>query len=368
MDSKTYKVNNSEIKLKFGNLFTSNADVLVISGSIGLPMIGGLPENARTIAGESVLADAAKHPDAKLGDVIVTGAGLLPNKYLFQAITVTDYKEVLPHLTADQDFKADIIEYIIGHAISKSLRLLAAMDLKSIAMPCLGLGMANMPMDAVAKITAKNICNFLKRTNKKYSIEIYMLDTYDVYSRFNYLPFFEWMAAYSHATKKDIERETEENEDKDWNSDDIEIKDLTDDKAHKHKIFISYSRLDSEKARSICGLLNELNIPYWIDINGVYSGANFKEKIVSAISSSELVLFLSSKDSNASPNVAKEIAYADRYGKIIIPVRLDASPMNPAIEYDLSAIDYVDLFTFDEKNVKKLKNAILGQLAMNNAL
>lgn len=367
MESRTYSINNSVVRIIFGDLLDSRADVIVISGSVGIPMLGGLPQYTRQKAGESVLVDAAKHPEARLGDVVVTGAGNLPNKYLFHAVTVTDYVKVLPHLSSDDN--PQVYEYIVGHAISKSLRLLAAMELNSIAFPCLGLGMANMPLDAVAKISAKNICKFLKRTNRSISVEIYIRDTYDVYNRFDYLPFFEWFATYAHASEKDLEKELQRSEDTEERSfDDVIINDITASDSPRHKVFVSYSRKDSEKARGICGLLNEMKVPYWIDINGVFSGANFKEEIVNAISASELVLFLSSKDSNMSSNVAKEISIADKCEKVIIPVRLDSSPMNPKIEYDLAGIDFVDLFTFDDKNVRKLKNAILGQLAMNNSI
>lgn len=112
-------------------------------------------------------------------------------------------------------------------------------------------------------------------------------------------------------------------------------------------------------------MLNKLGVSYWIDIDGIYSGANFKEIIVKAIEAAEIVLFLSSKDSNQSPNVAKEIAVADKYGKVIIPAHLDDSPLNPQIDYDLAGIDFVDLSTFDENHLGKLRNAILGHLAMN---
>jgi hypothetical protein len=41
--------------------------------------------------------------------------------------------------------------------------------------------------------------------------------------------------------------------------------------------------------------------------------------------------------------------------------------MNPKMDYDLAGIDFVELYTFDEKNLSKLRNAILGHLAMNNS-
>lgn len=91
LDSKEYKINNSTIRVIYGDLLSSDADVLVISGSIGLPMQGGLPQVIRERAGEAVAIDASKHKDAKLGDVIVTFAGQLRNKYLFHAVTVAKY-------------------------------------------------------------------------------------------------------------------------------------------------------------------------------------------------------------------------------------------------------------------------------------
>lgn len=93
LDSKTYRINNSVVTLIFGDILESNADALVISGSIGIPMRGGLPEYVRLMASDSVLVDAKKHSTAKLGDVVVTSAGNLSNKYLFHAVTVAKYSE-----------------------------------------------------------------------------------------------------------------------------------------------------------------------------------------------------------------------------------------------------------------------------------
>lgn len=68
--SKTYHVNNSTVTLIFGDILDSDSDVIVISGSIGLPMHGGLPQYVRGKASDMVMIDAQKHPNAKLGDVI----------------------------------------------------------------------------------------------------------------------------------------------------------------------------------------------------------------------------------------------------------------------------------------------------------
>lgn len=80
------------------------------------------------------------------------------------------------------------------------------------------------------------------------------------------------------------------------------------------------------------------------------------------------MLFLSSVNSNRSDNVAKEISLANKFNKVIISVKLDNSPMNPKMEYDLSGIDFVELYSFDEKNTNRLANAILAHIAMNGSV
>lgn len=361
-----YKVNNSTVELIFGDILNSQADVLVISGSIGLPMIGGLPGVVLSRAGATVLADAQKHGDTKLGDVVVTSAGTLPYKYLFQAVTVTKHAEVVAHLSDEEN--SQVHDYIIGQAISKSLRLMSAMDLNSIAFPCLGLGVANMGLNGVAKITAKTICEFLYRTNKAISVKIYILDTNNVYNRANYLPFFEWMAAYSHEYRRKLEMEAEAEP---FNISIATAQEISSEiekiEENPHKVFISYSSKDIEKATAIGSILDSMGVRYWMDRKSIYSGSNYKELIVKAIKTTEIVLFLSSENSNRSRNVAKEISIADENKKVIIPLRLDNYPMHERIAYDLSSIDSLDLFSMDGKSVEKLKQAIRGQLRRQTA-
>lgn len=363
---KEYTVNNSVVRLRFGDVMQSDARVMVVSGSVGIPMIGGFPEIVKNKAGRLLQSDIEKHKDAGLGDVVVTSAGNLPYKYLFHAVTVSEWTKVKRHDMSENidERRYDACNYILGHLYSKCMRLLTALDLDSIAFPCLGLGMGNMNIETVAEITARNICEFLGNTQKRLSIEFYMYSKEGTYSELDYISFFEWFSAYSHGQKGKNEIIIPFPPDPLPNP----IDELDRIKANPHKVFFSYSRKDSEKAEAICRLLDTIGIPYWIDRNGVFSGSNFKELIVKAISATDIVLFLSSENSNSSENVTKEISIASEKHKIIIPVRLDASAMHPTIAYDLAGIDFLDLFSFDENSQAKLKNAILGQLAMNNSI
>ena len=95
----------------------------------------------------------------------------------------------------------------------------------------------------------------------------------------------------------------------------------------KYDVFISYSRKDymDDRMNVIPGnvvskvkeaLTNE-GITYWFDEEGLYSGNDFTEKIVSNIEASTIFLFLSTKDANASPWTSKEVACADEIYKIL---------------------------------------------------
>lgn len=110
----------------------------------------------------------------------------------------------------------------------------------------------------------------------------------------------------------------------------------------KHDVFISYSRKDIDTVKLFCQQMDNLDIPYWLDITDEHTGINFKEAIVDAIDSSKIVLFFSSKDSNQSPFVVKEIGLAVSAQKHIIPIRIDDTQYAKSIRFDLSDIDWIE--------------------------
>lgn len=128
----------------------------------------------------------------------------------------------------------------------------------------------------------------------------------------------------------------------------------------EYDIFISYSRSDSRIVDSFVQRLESAGYKVWIDRAGVYSGSQFKSIIVQAIENSRVFLFFSSKDSNASPWTAKEIAIAVDRHKTIIPVKLDAARYNPEVEFDLINLDFVDYcnLTSRDRELNKLMRTL----------
>ena len=109
-----------------------------------------------------------------------------------------------------------------------------------------------------------------------------------------------------------------------------------------HDIFISYSRHDTDVVNELVALLEKEGYSIWIDRDGIESGDDFKRVILRAIKESSIVLFFSSKHSNVSEWTAKEIGIAVKYKKHIIPIMLDDSNFNEAVEFDLINLDYID--------------------------
>lgn len=144
----------------------------------------------------------------------------------------------------------------------------------------------------------------------------------------------------------------------------------------KYDVFISYSRkdyLDDNKQvipgnpiSVILETLSQNNIKYWFDQEGIIGGDEFAAKITKAIISSRMVLYLSTKNSNASKWTSKEIKLAMDKSKPIFPIRIDHSEYNDKLALYLADEDFI--FYEDNPNlalvkmVESIKERISGLL------
>lgn len=140
----------------------------------------------------------------------------------------------------------------------------------------------------------------------------------------------------------------------------------------KFDVFISYSRKDyiddnnivipGNAVSIIKSRLSEEGISYWFDDEGIYSGQNFVEKIVTNIEASKIFLYLSTVNANESKWTCKEIASADEFGKPIIPIRIDKSPYNKKVMFRISDLDYIEYYTNPENALNDLIISIKAHL------
>ena len=349
--SKEYYINNSSIRIIFGDITKSQTDVIVNSCGSRMTMSGGLSFVIRQAGGEVIREDAQSKLPVNIGDVLVSTAGRLPHKYVFHCITID---KSLDHSNTPKGIsESEIDQYIIRHSIDKCFRLLHAMDLESIAFPAIGAGNAGIPFDKVSAVMSEAIARNLRKTNKSLKVELYLLDSRNSMGQWDFLPMFEKFSAQEAISKLLKEQ--------------IYDKLLTDEPSTQiadaampetdNEVFISYSRKDFDIVKPIYESIVNAGIRCWLDVEGMYSGVSFKKVIVDAIKHSKVLLFMSSENSNKSSNVVSEISLAMSYGKRVIPVRLDMSPYSESIEYDIINHDFVvyDKSRIDESNSEMLK-------------
>ena len=354
METRHYTFNKSTVTIKFGNITESQAEVIVSSDDSNVTMGGGVSYAIRAAGGETVFKDAQKMVPASLGDVIVTTAGTMIQKYVFHCITI-DRTGKLQTLETDVK-EEDISNYLLQHSVDKCFQLMQAMGLCSIAFPAIGAGTARIPIPKVIEQMSISIARNLGNTNKSLNVELYIHDVYHLYSSSDYISLYESFAAK--AALLDYKRSlANANEYIDIASIENDIP-LPDRSSMKHKVFISYSRKDKEVAQYICEILEKSGIEYWIDKKGIYSSSNYKELIVDAIDVSNAVIFISSVNSNKSLNVIREIGYAVNMNKSILPIRLDDAPYAKSIRLDISDIDMID-FKNPTESSKRLITSLL---------
>ena len=358
---KEYQINNSTVRIVFGNILDSQAEVIVNSSGSKMTMEGGLTKAIREAGGDVIRQDAQAKLPVNVGDAVVTTAGCLRQKYVFHCITIdksADYSNTPEGISED-----DIHQYIVGHSIDKCFRLLQTMELSSIAFPAIGAGVAGIPFVKVAEMMAESIGRNLRKTNKSLYVELYLFDGYNKMGRWDFLPMFEQFSAQEAIANMMNERIYER-----LVVDEMMAQQTSEEKSDIDKdIFISYSRKDSDTVKQIYASLEKAGYKCWLDENGMYSGISYKKVIVDAIKRSKILLFMSSENSNKSQNVISEISIAMKYGKKIIPIRLDMSHYYESIDYDIVNHDYVVYNKSRmEESFKDLLKKLVSTLKMLN--
>lgn len=183
MITRSYKVGQSEIKLIFGDITQSHADVIVSSDDRRLSMGGGVSRAILKAAGERIADETAKMIPAQPGDVIVTSAGKLPARYVFHAVTIGPRTRELPSGA------------IVRQATSRVLQLLPALRCRSVAFPAIGAGVAGVPLETVATEMASILIEGLLDSTSSLAVELYLHDRFASLDPTEFFVFFEQFAA-----------------------------------------------------------------------------------------------------------------------------------------------------------------------------
>ena len=129
----------------------------------------------------------------------------------------------------------------------------------------------------------------------------------------------------------------------------------------KNDVFVSYSRKDTNEAQALCGALKSNGVSYWID-ESIHGSANFLTEIVSRIKECRVVVFIASANSAASEWTQKEILYALKHKKEIIPYKIGEFSFddNDELDFVFTNIQWVcsEEAVVEALRIKGLTNAI----------
>lgn len=124
-------------------------------------------------------------------------------------------------------------------------------------------------------------------------------------------------------------------------------------------VFISYASQDALVANAIVEALEHDGIRCWIAPRDVKPGAQYAEAIVRAINEAKAVVLVMSASAGGSSHVGKEIERASSKRKAIIAFRVDAAPLNHALEYFLSESQWIDVKALEmPAALAKLREAV----------
>lgn len=111
----------------------------------------------------------------------------------------------------------------------------------------------------------------------------------------------------------------------------------------QYDVFISYSRKDIAAAETLCRALDEAGVKFWIDRN-MHGSVNFLSEITRYIRNAKAVLFIASDNSAKSEWTQKEILYALKHKKTIIPYRLGKFHFeeNEELDFVFTNVQWID--------------------------
>ena len=403
----THRIGNSEVKVMSGDICQSKCEVIVSSDDSRLTQGGGVSLAIARAGGGDICRQIANLIPVDLGDVAVTTAGNLSQKYIFHAVTID--------LEKSRAIDKELQDFIVRNSVRRCFQLMSVLKLSSIAFPIVGAGVAGIPAERAGRRMAEIFAEELGRMNRGLTVELWIWGcptnlADSIFSEITgvgkknggllssalidvsssgivgaagvagssvaisaaaisgagvvgaiagaavpFLPTIGYVAAkyIKGKIKKRDGRGLDVAKPVDGN-----IGHSTDGSIRE--VFISYSREDSKAADWVCKVLSSAGISYWRDVDGTYSGQNFKGVIVGAIRMAHTVLFLSSKNSNASENVVGEIGAALHFRNHIVPIKLDDAEYHDNLLMDMLYLDNIDVNALGHaKSAEKIQKVVL---------
>jgi len=142
-------VKNTRIKLFPGDITTLRVDVIVNAANNRFWMGGGVAGAIKKKGGTIIEKEAVAQGPKPVGEVVATGAGSLPAKYVIHAAVM------------EQDLVTNA--EIIAKATLNTLKKAEELEVGSLAFPAFGTGVGRFPLKDCAKIMLGETFDFLRK-------------------------------------------------------------------------------------------------------------------------------------------------------------------------------------------------------------
>lgn len=134
-----------KITLRKQDICEVEADAIVNAAGTSLIMGGGVAGALKRAGGQEIERDAVAQGPIPLGEAVVTGAYRLKAKYVIHAASMPDH--------GTRNATGESIRNCVRNALKRADRL----NCRTVAMPCLGCGIAGFPIAMGARIIIDEI-------------------------------------------------------------------------------------------------------------------------------------------------------------------------------------------------------------------
>jgi len=162
------------IEIVKGDITEINVDAIVNAANSSLLGGGGVDGAIHEKAGSMLLEECKKLNGCNVGEAKITGAYNLPSKYVIHTVAPQWYLE---YTTPKEE--------LLKNCYVNSLKLAEEYNIKSIAFPCIGMGVYKCPLDIGTAIAIDTVKEYAKHTNiEKVVFVCYTQDLYDMYIKY----------------------------------------------------------------------------------------------------------------------------------------------------------------------------------------
>jgi O-acetyl-ADP-ribose deacetylase (regulator of RNase III) len=152
----------SKIVLRKGDLTEAAVDAIVNAANNDLMLGGGVAGAIRAKGGPSIQAECDKLGPIPIGEAAITGAGKLRARYVIHA--------------ASMRLGGRTSETALRDSTRNSLKRATEQELKSIAFPAIGTGIAGFPIERCAVVMLEEIRDHLRAGTSLERIELVLFD------------------------------------------------------------------------------------------------------------------------------------------------------------------------------------------------